>query len=922
MAIENEIVKFSAQIQMDEQAAAAVQKAFADTNSRCQELRDAISKTNEEMMRLRLEGKEDTDQFKALEASLKADTKALRESSKEADKYAAKLGLFQMSMKQLQERSKALKKELATMHKEADPKRWNQYQKELKATEDRIKELKGGTAKTGSAMKGLGASIAGGFTVGTLAVKAIGAAVNVAKKAFQTFTTATQTWADQWQIATEMAKAGWQQFIANIGQGTNVMKASIKEAMEAAKEAAQLRDELFERNNSYKLMEADARVYINTQTEIANNSANDANTRMQALDNIMAKEKELAEAKKSIAQQDMDAALLLLRTRTQMSDEQIQSVVDQYEQNREIIQQAGEYNNQLKSIQDSIELWEWTLSQADDALAEDIATERIEAAKQKLDELVTGTAEDVKQFASMSAQYNLANDDLVKAYVDAKLSMKQADEELTASSAAQARKRGTLQKQIAADEKAARDKAYQDRINAAQAAYNKELLSLKTALLNQEITQEEFSAKSQTAEMKMLESKRAINLAYGKDVVDIDTQITDRRLKVQQEMQAALKKSEEEFAKWMAGQIKADEDAMQQMLNETEAEIEGMMSEVDRELQQYLDHIQDLQDDARVNAAGKTQKLSVASSDYNDELSRIQEMHDLQLIDEEEFLARREELRTEYAKRVAEIETESWSNALGMASQMLNEISALSQMCQEAETTQLEAEYNKRIAAAEGNVEEQERLKEEEEAKKLEIQKKYADIDMGINIAKAVASGAVAAIRAFADLGPIAGAVMAALIAATTAAEVAVIIAQRNAIKSQTSGGSSNITGAGNTVGFSDGGYTGDGQRLEVAGVVHKGEYVVPQPILRDPSVAAMVASIETKRRAHSTKNALPGYAEGGYTTPEAPDTSESTAKLDAIYDVLLTIASQPIPAYVMLSDMERQQQKRDRFKQFTSLKK
>ena len=150
MAIENEIVKFSAQIQMDEQAAAAVQKAFSDTNSRCQELRDAISKTNEEMMRLRLEGKEDTDQFKALEASLKADTKALRESSKEADKYAAKLGLSQMSMKQLQERSKALKKELATMHKEADPKRWNQYQKELKATEDRIKELKGGTAKTGS----------------------------------------------------------------------------------------------------------------------------------------------------------------------------------------------------------------------------------------------------------------------------------------------------------------------------------------------------------------------------------------------------------------------------------------------------------------------------------------------------------------------------------------------------------------------------------------------------------------------------------------------------------------------------------------------------------------------------------------------------------------------------------------------------
>ena len=99
-----------------------------------------------------------------------------------------------------------------------------------------------------------------------------------------------------------------QQFIANIGQGSNVVKGSIKDAMRAAKEAAQLRDELFERTNSFKMMESDARVYINTQTEIANNSSKSAKERMDALDNIIAKEQELAETKKSLAEQERTAS--------------------------------------------------------------------------------------------------------------------------------------------------------------------------------------------------------------------------------------------------------------------------------------------------------------------------------------------------------------------------------------------------------------------------------------------------------------------------------------------------------------------------------------------------------------------------------------------------------------------------------------
>ena len=492
-SLKNEVVKFIADIQLDPQQAASYQKNLADCERSASALRKSIAETTEKMDQMRAAGQESTSAYQALKKSLDADAKALKEASRNADKYAEALGINSMSLSQLQKHAKQVRTALANTHKEANPKVWQKYNDELKKTEARIREVKSGGEKTGSAMKGLGASIAGGFTVGSLAVKAMGAAVDVAKKAFQTFTTATQTWSDQWQIATEMAKAGWQQLIANIGQGSNVMKASIKDAMDAAREAAELRDELFERNNSYKLMEADARVYINTQMEIANNSANDANTRMKALDNVLAKEKELAEAKKSIAEQELTASMEILQTRTKMSDTEIQFVVDEYEKNRDLIKQAGEYNALLdkqEQIRNDMKYANTSMSVQANAKA-----------LQEVEEQLQGWNDSVIEAARLTRQYNLSNDELVTSYVNAKLAVKQADEELTASSAAQARKRGTLQKQIDADEKAARDKAYQDKINAAQNAYDKEMLILKQQLSRKEITESEFNVRSHAAEV-------------------------------------------------------------------------------------------------------------------------------------------------------------------------------------------------------------------------------------------------------------------------------------------------------------------------------------------------------------------------------------------------------------------------------------
>ena len=921
-SLKNEVVKFIADVHLDPQQAASYQKNLADCERSASALRKSIAETTEKMDQMRAAGQESTSAYQALKKSLDADTKALKEASKNADKYAEALGINSMSLSQLQKHAKLVRTALANTHKEANPKVWQKYNDELKKTEARIREVKAGGEKTGSALKGMGASIAGGFTVGSLAVKAMGAAVDVAKKAFQTFTTATQTWSDQWQVATEMAKAGWRQLIANIGQGSNVMKASIKEAMDAAKEAAELRDELFERNNSFKLMEADARVYINTQLEIANNSANNAHTRMQALDNVLAKEKELAEAKKSIAQQELTASMEILQTRTQMSDSEIQFVVDEYEKNRDLLKQAGEYN----ALLDKQERIRNNMKYANNSAS----IQANAKALQEVQEQLQGWDESIIEAARLTRQYNLSNDELVESYVNAKLAVKQADEELTASSAAQARKRGTLQKQIDADEKAARDKAYQDKVNAAQEAYDKEMLSLKQQLSRKEITEAQYNVKSQAAEISMLNAKIAINHAYGKDVTDLQAKIVDKQLATQRSLQQLFEKNNAEFQamiRQMSEDAEREADKLfEQLTSDTEAEIDALIESLPEDVDIVKKMSRLIKKNNETEPASKSGKLAKAKNDYQAELADLESMHELQLISEEEYLARKKRLNEEYSKSIAEISLKTWEDSLDAANKFLESAGDMVSSLRDAELNNLEAQMQAELTAAGDNADERERIEAEYEQKKLDTQKKYADVDMAIQIAKTIAAGALAAVQSLAQLGPIAGAAMAGVIAATTAAEVASIVAQRNAIKNSSvssagsSSDSSSVVKNREVTGYADGGYTGDGGRYEPAGIVHRGEYVVAAPELRDPSVAREVARIERKRLGRMAgRKAAPGYADGGYVGDGSG--ASDAGMLQQIYSLLKGYIDQTPMSYVVLSQLEAQQDYQKRVKSKISLK-
>lgn len=911
MAIENEVVRFIAEVELDPQDAAAFSANLEKANAECEELRQTIAKTSAQMAQMRARGEENSEEYKKLTETLKASHKQLKEQTKEANKYSAAMDKSKMSAKQLREHAKQLRSALDSMHKSANPALWEKYNKELIETEERLAELKTGTKGVQQSFLSFD-KIKDKIKTPAFALTAVAGAAALVWKGFQKMTEQTQVWGDKWGIVQAQFSAGWDQLVANIGQGSRVMKASISEAMAAAKEAQLLRDELFERQNSFQIFDAETQGKINEQQAIVQDSSQSSEARLAALEEIMRMETEISEMKKSIAAQEQEAALAILTTRMQISEEEAKLIIDEYEQNRELIQQAQEYNGILKTI-DANTSAIWNLS------SHGMNVDHIIQENTLLQAQADGFSEIVKRYGQLLMQYDLGNDQMVQSYVNATVAMQQADNDLSAANAAQARRRGSLTNQIRSEQQQKAEKAYRKKVEAAEKAYKEELLALKEQLLAGEITQAEYNAKAFTAETVMLEKQKAINIAYGKDIIDIETKLMDRRLKIQQDMQKIFEASDKSFREAMAKQAEEDAKEIEAMMEEWAAlqeEIDAMPIELPVEVEVFNRHA----GDAKASKGARREELD---TNYDAEMSDLQIMYDAKLLSEEEFLARKKELNAQYYEDIMTLEMESAMNTMSVASEFLNSLAQMTSTIKDAELASLDAQMEKELALAGDNAEEREAIEAKYEAKKLDIQKKYADVEMGINIAQALAAGAIAVMQCLAQLGPIAGGIMAGIVAATTAAQVAVIIAQRNAIKNAAPGssGGGGQSGGGDVVGFSEGGYTGHGGRMEVAGVVHRGEYVVPQPELRDPAVAAMVAGIESKRRRRTSAHALPGFAEGGYTGAPA-DTTASSPVLEEILALLYSIADTPIPAYISLSELEAQQDIRARFKSYTSRKK
>ena len=77
-------------------------------------------------------------------------------------------------------------------------------------------------------------------------------------------------------------------------------------------------------------------------------------------------------------------------------------------------------------------------------------------------------------------------------------------------------------------------------------------------------------------------------------------------------------------------------------------------------------------------------------------------------------------------------------------------------------------------------------------------------------------------------------------------------------------------------VGFAEGGFTGEGGKHEVAGVVHRGEYVVPQHIVKNPAYSGYIMGLESAR--------MRGYADGGLVTNTATNDANQMAQMSEMF--------------------------------------
>lgn len=464
-----------------------------------------------------------------------------------------------------------------------------------------------------------------------------------------------------------------------------------------------------------------------------------------------------------------------------------------------------------------------------------------------------------------------------------------------------------------------------ERLKIETAYYNVQKDTMEKAVLNQSITQEAADAYMLEVEAEHAAELLEINRTYQNDIAALEITGKQKRIETATEAADAVRESEMKLLR--------DRAAIAQKVREITSVPVGItgMQEAHRKQVQDVETtynaIIEIARQAGISTVGlekqKQQEISQLefeyqnslyqiqsqigvswAQEYQNELALLKNLHDQELIDEKTYQRKKLQMQMNNAKKYFDYYS-------GLSSSMVEAI-------QQAEIDQVEAKYDVLIQEAENNGEDTAALEEEKENKKLEIQKKYADVNFAIKCSQIIADTAVSIMKAYADLGPIAGTVAAAMLAATGVAQLASAKAERDRIKNMslknTTGSKTataeRVVSGSSGGGYSEGGYTGPGGRYEVAGVVHKGEYVVPQPEMNNPKVIDAVSTIEAIRRQRTNANPLPQnpgeYAEGGYVTSYAGDSSyreflEAAKELRASCEAIKLIK-----AYIVYQDLEK----------------
>ena len=278
---------------------------------------------------------------------------------------------------------------------------------------------------------------------------------------------------------------------------------------------------------------------------------------------------------------------------------------------------------------------------------------------------------------------------------------------------------------------------------------------------------------------------------------------------------------------------------------------------------------------------------------YNSELEQLKMHLQNKEISEEEYEEAVKNMKIAKMKEAFDY----YSNLAGGAVQAL----------QQAEEANVDAKYDAEIEAAKKAGKDTTELEKKKADEKLKIQKKYADVNFAIKASQIIADTATSIMKAYADLGPIAGSIAAALMGVTGVAQLAAANAERQKVKRMSlngAGGASSASGTRVVTGLESGGSIDvereqDGKRFHAdydpyrrgfidkptvivgeGGYGRSREWVASNAAVENPTVAPFLNIIDQAQRAGNIRtldmnkfllHQAQGRAAGGYITPSAP---------------------------------------------------
>lgn len=355
-------------------------------------------------------------------------------------------------------------------------------------------------------------------------------------------------------------------------------------------------------------------------------------------------------------------------------------------------------------------------------------------------------------------------------------------------------------------------------IDAANQDYQKDVNNWEMALARKQVSQEKYDLAMQALKTQHTANILAIETSYSEQSQNIEIADGAKKKSLQDKQQANLRAAEQAHFDQQVAVEQAYQDALAKVMEQGEAQQELTLEQQrDQKLEVLRGYYQAALNMAKQNGEDTTQ-LEKAYKDVQIQIEKEYITKQKELLDEQdekkkqarqalgfdqqsEYDRQLQQLKSaldnqyitqeEYEQKVQGLKRGSFMKQVQLYTNLFsNAVTSL----QNAEMANVDAKYDAEIKAAEGNTALQEKLEKKKANEKLKIQKKYADVNFAMQVAQIISNTAVSIMKAYSEMGPIAGSVAAALMGVTGAAQLAVANAERQKVKRMTLNGSASGT--------------------------------------------------------------------------------------------------------------------------------